>query len=183
MAPRPRFLAPPISVLISIALLVGSAGALPPVGSSPTTTTTLEDADGRALDARAAAGRPMLVVYEDRDTSQQNAPLKRDLKALAGETPRFAALFMLPVADVSDYDYWPAKGFVRSAIRDESTRAGLSIYCDWDGGFRGALQLRRKTSSVVLIGKDGRVLFAAEGSLSADARKRVVALVRTEIGA
>jgi hypothetical protein len=180
MLARPRRLSGPLALALTLAS--GVAAALPPVGEAPA-AATVEDADGRPLETRSALGRPVLVVFEDRDTSQQNAPLKADLKALAGETSRFAKLLVLPVADVSDYDFWPAKGFVKSAIREESKRAGLPIYCDFSGGFRAAFKLRKRASSVVLLGRDGRVLFAAEGALDAEARKRVIALVRAEIGA
>jgi hypothetical protein len=167
---------------LSVASGARPASALPAVGDAPP-AALVEDVDGKAVDPRGKGGRPVLVVYEDRDTSKDNAPLKADLRALAGESSRFSRLVVAPVADVSDYDYWPARGFVVRAIREEARRAGLPIYCDFTGAFRGALKLERRRSSVVLMGRDGRVLFAAEGPLSADARARVIALVRGEIGA
>ena len=66
---------------------------------------------------------------------------------------------------MSSYDFWPAKGFVKDAIREESRKAGTTIYCDWDGTFRKAYRLRQGISNVILVGKSGEVLFAAEGAL------------------
>ena len=178
MPPRP---AKPL-VCAAVLALAAPAAALPRVGDEPG-AARVEDADGKGLETRSFSGRPVLVFYEDKETSKQNAAAKSDLRALAGETKAFAKLAMLPVADVSAYDFWPAKGFVKQAIREESARSGLPVYCDWDGGFRGAWKLRRAAASVVLVGRDGRVLFAAEGVLPEDARRRLIELVRAEIGA
>lgn len=44
-----------------------------------------------------------------------------------------------------------------------------------------AYQLRRGVSSVLLVGKDGRVAFAAEGSLPAEQRRRLVQILREQV--
>ena len=87
------------------------------------------------------------------------------------------------MADVSAWDFWPAKGLVRDAIKDESRKQGTTIFCDWTGAFRGAYQLRRGVSNVVLIGRDGRVLFAAEGAVTVPERKRLFSLLKEQVEA
>ena len=70
---------------------------------------------------------------------------------------------------------------VKDAIREESKKVGTTIYCDWTGSFRKAFKLAKGKSSVVLVGKDGKVLFAGEGKLSADDRKKLLALLKSQV--
>jgi hypothetical protein len=80
-------------------------------------------------------------------------------------------------------DFWPARGFVKDAIRGESSKVGATIYCDWDGTFQRAAGFKRGTSSVLLVGRDARVLFAFEGALPKAERERLIALLRVEVEA
>ncbi len=169
--------------VLGLSLVCGAvAEGLPAVGAKRPAAQVV-DADDRGLDLRSINGRPMLIVYEDKDSSKLNVPLKDELSRLARGGRYQAAVALVPVADVEGYDYWPVRGFVKSAIRDESKKIGATIYCDWDGTFRRAVGLRRGTSSVVLIGRDARVLFASEGALSAPERQRLLSLLRAEVDA
>lgn len=170
------------SVLL-LSLAIGApAGALPSVGVLRPAARVV-DADDKSLDLRAINGRPILIVYEDKESSKLNVPLKEDLSRLARGDRYKSAIALVPVADVEGYDYWPVRGFVKDAIRDESKKIGATIFCDWDGSFRRAVGLRRGTSSVVLVGRDARVLFASEGALSRPERQRLLELLRTEVEA
>lgn len=164
----------------SAALLVGEAAAVPREGD-PAPNAVLEDADGRRSEIAKLRGRPVLIMYEDRDSAKQNEPLKNELRALARGDRYKSAITLAAVADVSAWDFWPAKGFVKDAIRDESKKQGTTIYCDWTGAFRGAYKLRRGVSNVVLIGKDGRVLFAASGPMAADQRKKLIDVIKAQV--
>jgi len=145
----------------------------------------LVDAWDRTLDIEdgtVKGKKAILVVYEDRDTSKQNKALKDDLAKLEKE-PKFApSMVVVAVADLTAYDFWPVKGVARDAVREESRKFGTSIFCDWDGTARSKLQLRQGFSNVVLYGKEGKVLFASEGALSAESRQALLALVRAQIG-
>ena len=139
------------------------------------------DANGRTLDLGSIQGRPTLVVYEDKRSATLNTQLKAELSRLArGERYR-SAVALVPVADVRDYDFWPARGFVKDAIRSESKKIGATIYCDWDGSFGRTFGIQHGTSTVILIGKNGRVLHAQEGKLSPADTKQVLDLLRGEI--
>ena len=170
--------------VLTAASLLGSAtaGATPREGE-PAPNATIEDADGHVSELKAFRGKPILIVYEDRASATQNQALKDELAKLARGDGYRARLALAAVADVSAYNFWPAKGFVKDAIRDESRQQGTTIYCDWTGAFRSAYRLRRGVSSVVLVGKDGRVLFVAEGSVSAEQRRRLVSMLREQIDA
>lgn len=141
----------------------------------------VEDVDGRVFELKAAKGKPVLIVYEDKESATENVALKGDLAKLAKGDRYKATVALAAVADVSSYDFWPAKGFVIDAIREEARKQGTPIYCDWNGAFRTALQLRRGVSNVVLVGRDGSVLFAAEGPVSKEGREKLVGLLREQI--
>lgn len=166
---------------LSAALLSGAALALPAEGQVAP-NARVEDADGRELQIKTLRGRPILIMYEDKDSKAQNQAFKDALARLAKGDARYRrTLAAVAVADVSAYDFWPVKGFVKDAIRDESKRLGTTIYCDWDGAFRATYRLRSGISNVILVGKSGQVLFAAEGALSREQLTRALALLRKEV--
>lgn len=132
----------------------------------------VEDADGKRLALRSLVGDTLVIVYEDKDSSSLNDAFKKDLAKLPADS--FTAV---PIADVSEYNSWPAKGFVKDAIRDESKKAGITIWCDWDASCRKALALPKGTSSVVVVGKRGKLLYAFDGELSASERKAAISAI------
>lgn len=168
------------SVLTACVTLAASASGLPAVGKKrPALSVT--DVDGNTLDLRGINGKPTLVIYESQAAAPQNAALKAELSKLAtGEAYR-STVALVPVADVEGYDFWPARGFVKDAIRSESKKLNTTIYVDWKGSFRRSAGLRKDTSTVILIGKDANVRFAHEGPLSAEQRQELLQLLRAEV--
>ena len=171
-----------IVALSAFVLGAQSALALPKEGAKAP-NAKVEDADGRVLEMTSllAKGRPILIVYEDKDSAELNKALKDELSRLAKGDKYKGKVALAAIADVSSYDFWPVKGFVKDAIREESKKAGTTIYCDWDGKFRSTYKLREGTSSVVLVGRSGEVIFAGEGALTGEARKRLLGLLRAEV--
>ncbi|WP_129345202.1 YtfJ family protein [Sorangium cellulosum] len=165
---------------LSVALLSGAALALPSEGDRAP-NARVEDADGRVLQMKALRGKPILIVYEDKDSATQNQAFKDALAKLAKGDRYRRTIALAAIADVSSYDFWPVKGFVKDAIREESRKVGATIYCDWDGSFRAAYRLRRGISNIILVGKNGQVLFAAEGALKPEAQRKVIGLLRKEV--
>lgn len=158
------------------------ASALVPVGSLRP-AAQVSDADGRTLDLRAINGKPILVLYEDKDSSKMNEAFKADLSRLAKGDRYRNAVALVPVADVQSFDFWPARGFVKDSIRGESKKVGATIYCDFDGAFQRAAGFKRGTSSVMLVGRDARVLFSSEGPLAKEQRDKLISLLRAEVEA
>jgi predicted transcriptional regulator len=140
-----------------------------------------EDVDGKVFRTSAFKGRPIVVVYEAKDSKSANTAFKSDLTRLMKEKPLRDAVVVAAVADVSEYDSWPAKGFVKDAIRDEQKKTGTTIWCDWDASFRKAFDLTRGKSNVLVLGRDGRVRFAAAGARTAAQRASIEALLRAAI--
>ena len=170
-------------VLLAAGLFIASpAHALPGVGAARP-DITLVDAWDRSFSIGKTGTKPILIIYEDKDSAAQNRALKGDLARLAKGDRYKNAVALVAIADVTGYDYWPIRGFVKDSIQEESVKWSTPIYCDWNGAFRSALGLKKGTSSVVLYGKDGRVLLAHEGTMPADKRRVLVDLLRAEVGA
>jgi hypothetical protein len=174
---RATLIATSVAVL---AVVASQAHALAPTGSLRP-GGRVHDADDHALDLRAINGKPILVLYEDKDSAKVNEAFKADLSRLAKGDRYRSAVALIPVADVQSFDFWPVRGFVKDAIRSESKKQGATIYCDWDGNLQRAAGFKRGTSSVMLIGRDARVLFAHEGALPTEDRERLIALLRSEV--
>jgi len=167
--------------LTSAGSLAGSSALAVPREGAPAPNARIEDPDGRTAELKAFAGKPILIVYEDRDSATQNQALKKELAEVARGDRYRTRIALAAIADVSAWNFWPARGLVQDAVRDESRKQGTTIYCDWTGAFRDAYQLRRGVSNVVLVGRDGRVLFAAEGAVAPAERKRLFNLLKDQV--
>lgn len=171
---------PLVAAFATLVLTAGSAAALPSVGS-PRPSVSIRDGWDRETTLERYRGVVTLVVYEDKGSAEVNQALKEELSRLAKGDRYKRRVALFAVADVTGYDYWPVRGFVKDAIQSESHKQGTLIYCDWDGRFRGALGLHKGNSNVVLIGKDDRILFAEAGALSAARRRELIDLLRREV--
>ena len=174
---KARFIA---RAAVAAAIASGTAHALPRVGDARP-SIVLKDAWDRTLDLAHVGSRPLLVVYEDKESASQNQAFKNELSRLA-KGPRASRVVLAAVADVDGYDYWPARGFVKDAIRSQSNAIGAAIYCDWSGAIRTALGLKRKTSTIILYDASGRVAFAHEGTMDEATRARALALLNAAMG-
>jgi hypothetical protein len=169
-----------MSLVAALAFGALPAAALLPAGSRRPAAHVV-DAEDRTLDMRAINGKPIFVIYEDKDSAKMNDPLKAELSRLAKGDRYRNAIALVPVADVQSFDFWPVRGFVKDSVRSESKKIGATIYLDWDGSFQRAAGFKRGTSSILLVGRDARVLFSSEGALSAEQRGRLLALLRSEV--
>ncbi|MBP9114082.1 MAG: hypothetical protein KBF88_14820 [Polyangiaceae bacterium] len=165
---------------MTLLFAVSLAFALPKEGDDVGKGTVV-DVDGNTFTVESTLGKPLLIVYEDKNSGTQNNALKEELGTFARD-PKYKSMVLLAaVADVSSYNFWPARGFVKDAIRKESTKANTPIYCDWTGAFREALGLTRGKSNIVFVDKAGKVRYVAAGSMGEGARKRLLDLIRKEV--
>lgn len=154
--------------------------AVPQVGSAAA-NVVFRDAWERTNELARYRGMPVLVVYEDKDSVEVNKVLKKELAQLAQGDRYKSRIALFAVADVTGYDYWPVRGFVKDAIQKESRRQKTVIYCDWDGSIRTALRLNRNASNVVLYDKDGAVVFSQAGTLSLEERRALIGRLRAAL--
>lgn len=170
-----------LTAMVVVVLMAPSPSSALVRQGAPRPPARVADPDDRVLDIGTVSGRPILIVYEDKRSTTLNVAFKSALSKLAKGDRYRSSVVLVPVADVGSYDYWPVRGFVKDAIRDEARKLGSTIYCDWDGTFARALQIQHGTSTVVLIGKGARVLFAKEGKLTDADTRRVLELLRNEV--
>ena len=162
-----------------LALTGGDALAVPRPGTTAP-PAGVQSLSGRVVRLDRLRGKPVLIVFESRESKGRNTALKDRLARLVRGGRYRGRVHMLPVASVENLDFFPARGFVEDAIESESARIGATIYCDWDGSFRRALSLRPERSSVILISREGRVVFAFEGALDRRAQDRLIELLARE---
>jgi hypothetical protein len=174
-----RRFAAPLFLLVVLLTTAAAFGLVKAGDELP--SVRLEDADGRGTELTSMKGKPILVVYEDKGSADQNKALKDQLAELARGDKYKTAIALAAVADLADYDFWPVKGFVKDAIREESKKQKTTIYCDWTGSVRKALGVRRGRSNVVLFGKDGKALFAASGALDQAQREQLITLLKSQV--
>jgi hypothetical protein len=117
-------------------------------------------------------GRVVLMMYEDRDSQQLNAPLKEEVRRRIHQEGLGRSLAVVPIADVRRYDYWPARPVVRAAVADQAKALGAEILLDWKGEIARRYGFRTPGSNVALIGRAGELLYQRAGVLAADERRR-----------
>ena len=152
-----------------------SAPAAAPAPVAP--DFALEGTSGQTRRLRDYRGRVVILIYEDRDSNQQNNDLKRELAEHARAQDLTRDVAVVPVANLSSYSFWPAQGFARDAVVDIAREQRMEILIDWSDAVSGPYHFRSGTSYVMVLGRDGRVLFRHAGALPMQARMRFFSVV------
>ena len=161
---------PPVGEPPPPALPENSAGpaplAIPAVRRTLAPDFTLESTTGATRRRRNYAGQVMVIIYEDRDATHQNDVLKAELARRARESDLATRVTLLPVADLHAYDFWPAAGFARSAVQDIAHTLGVEVFMDWSGAMGTAYGFRPGASHVLVVDRDGGVVFRHDGAIA-----------------
>lgn len=147
----------------------------PPLPRAP--DFSLEGTSGQTRRLRDYQGRVVILIYEDRDSNQQNNDLKRELAERARSQDLTRDIAVVPVANLSSYSFWPASGFARDAVADIAREQRMEILIDWSNAMSGAYRFRPSTSYVMVLSRDGRVLFRYAGALPLTARMRFFSVI------
>jgi hypothetical protein len=124
----------------------------------------LVDSRGGPVRLSEFRGKPVVLFYEDRASAQQNARLKRALAERAAARRLTGAAHVLGVANVAPYDFWPARAFVLSSIREVERRERVRVLVDWKRALLASpWSLPEEASSVVLLDAEGRWVHAWSG--------------------
>lgn len=178
---RRHTLASSASALLLISLLGAVPALAVPKEGDVAANARLEDADDHGFELRTLKGKPFVIVYDDPTSAPTSEAFRRELLKLAKSAPYNSTVRVVLAGDVSSYDYWPAKGIVKNAVREETRKQGTTIYCDWTAGLRTAYRFRSGVSNVVLVGRDGRVAFASEGVPKGAEQKRFYEALRVQV--
>lgn len=127
----------------------------------------VSDADDRVSKVSLLrAGHPTIVFYEDNDGGEQNDRFKQRLGKLQGKSASAKKVAIVAIADVASWGFWPARGFVKDALRSAGKKAGITVWADWSGAGRAALSATTSASNIVLLDAAGRVVWASTGALT-----------------
>jgi hypothetical protein len=166
--------------ILAILFATSTAMASPKVGTARP-NVVVSDAWERTFDVSKVGSRPLLVLYEDKDSAGENQTFKDELSKVAkGDAYKDKAV-LLAFADLTGWNYWPARGYVRDAIKVESRKANTPIFCDWDGSVQRNFGIKRGTSNVFLYSRDGTVIFSYEGPMPEASRKELMELLRQQV--
>jgi hypothetical protein len=168
------------AIALGIVSIAPSAFALPKIGTKPATFVVKDTNDGAHDLAALAGGGPTLVLYVDKDGSEQNKRLKARLQQLRATDPSVRSVKFVPIVDVSDYNHWPKRGFAKKALVNEAKEQGFALYADWDASGRRNLSAEDGRSNLVLLDKKGQVAWASAGQLSPSQEDALIAAVRAQ---
>ena len=142
----------------------GGAGAAPQAGVGiPFVEVVDVDDKPHTIPYR---GKPHVVVYEDKDAGSQNRRAHVLLDKLSSFPQNHGRYEVIAVADVEQYDFWPAKKYVLEHLRKEMVDEKSIIFCDWKGKARKTWGLAKKKSVILVLDEEGKLRFAAQGPMS-----------------
>jgi len=156
----------PYRALAGIVIVASAtaAWALPAVGTVAP-RVEVENVAARAMRA-VPDTHPVLVMYEDKDAQSQNEHARKVLGKITDRAENRARFEFAAVADVAQWNWWPAKKYVLEDLQKIARRDNTVLFADWTGAVRKAWGLTAHKSVLVLTAADGKVLFAGEGTLS-----------------
>jgi hypothetical protein len=151
-------------MVTSVVLALALAGPVEEAAPGSRFDAALVDSRGGPVRLSHFRGKPVVLFYEDRASTEQNARLKRALSVRAEAERLTGAAHVLGVANVARYDFWPARGFVLSSIREVERRESVRVLVDWKRALVAPpWSLPDAASSVVLLDAEGHWVHAWSG--------------------
>lgn len=141
--------------------------------------TKLRTTEGTYVRLREAfRSRPSVLFYEDKDSTRLNQALKDALFAAGKKNNLLDAVSVVAVANVQAYDWFPARNFVVSAVKETEKKVGVPVYLDWTGELtRKPWSLSANNSTVVIVDRAGAVRWTKEGKLEPKEVDEALALI------
>jgi hypothetical protein len=127
---------------------------------------TLRTSAGEEVRLSRWRGKPVILFYEDKDSTTLNSSLKETLFARGKERGLLDSASVVAVANLQKFDFFPARQIALSYVRDEEKKVGVPILVDLDGTLGSApWQLPTKTSNVLLLDAEGALVFRHSGKM------------------
>lgn len=171
-----------IAGMLTAALLAASPSfaAEPQVGPMD---ATLRGSNGKEVALSRWRGKPVILFYEDRHSTTLNSPLKEALFSRGQELGLLDAAFVVAVANLQSFDFFPARGIALSHVRTEEKKWGIPILVDLEGTLGAApWNLPTKTSSVLLLDGDGALVYRYSGRMKEEDQKLFFQTLGTLLG-
>ncbi len=157
--------------MLTIALLATSPSLATESKVAPM-DATLRGSDGKEVALSRWRGKPVILFYEDRHSTTVNSPLKEALFSRGQSLGLLEAAWVVAVANLESFDFFPARGIALSHVRDEEKKWGIPILVDLEGTLGTApWNLPTKTSSVLLMDGAGTVVYRYSGRMNEQERE------------
>lgn len=149
---------------------------------------TLRSSTGEKVQLSRWRGKPVILFYEDKKSTELNKPLKRELFERGKAHGLLNAAQVVAVANLEAYAFFPAKQMALSYVRSEEKRVGVPILVDLEGTLgESPWGLPKKTSNVLLLDAEGTPIFRHSGRMKEEEMEAFFAtlgrLVGVELGA
>lgn len=126
----------------------------------------LRKSDGSEAPLSRWKGKPVILFYEDKDSTQLNGVLKEELFARGKQHGLLEAAWVVAVANLEKFNFFPARQIALSYVRDEEKKVGVPILVDLEGTLGGSpWALPKKTSTVMLMDATGGVVYQYSGRM------------------
>ncbi|WP_235216954.1 peroxiredoxin family protein [Archangium violaceum] len=133
---------------------------------------TLRGSNGKEVALSRWRGKPVILFYEDRHSTTLNSSLKEALFSKGRELGLLDAAFVVAVANLESFNFFPARGIALSHVRDEEKKWGIPILVDLKGTLGAApWNLPTKTSSVLLLDSQGALVYRYSGRMQEEDQK------------
>ncbi|NNB88947.1 hypothetical protein HJC10_22615 [Corallococcus exiguus] len=170
-----------IAGALTVTLAAGSAGGATPAPEP--VDATLSTSSGERVQLARWRGKPVILFYEDKDSTTLNAPLKAELFTRGRERGLLQSAFVVAVANLEKYDFFPARGIALSYVRDEEKKAGVPILVDLKGTLgQEPLKLPTKTSTVMLLDAEGTPVYRHSGRMKPEEQARFFTALSELVG-
>ncbi len=142
--------------------------ATPPAGAplpaAPLLDAPLLDLEDHPVSLRAMRGKVVVVLHQDRFSSEQNSTFKDRLGELVLRRPD--KLRLIALAEVGSYNFWPARRYVKDALQPLRALGGAVVACDWKATVQKQYRIPARQSAVFVVSKDGALQVMTTGVLA-----------------
>lgn len=149
------------------------AGGILPAG--PLLDARMADLDDKTVTLRSLRGQVVVLLHQDKASSDQNAAFKDRVGELAGRLAGRVQLVAL--AEVGAYNFWPARRYVKSALKPLRDQGGALVLCDWSSAVRKSYRLAAGQSAVFVLDAQGELRGLQRGVLSDAEQAQILALI------
>lgn len=144
---------------------------------------TLRSSDGEQAPLSKWRGKPVILFYEDKDSTKLNQTLKEELFERGKQHGLLESAWVVAVANLEKFNFFPAKQIALSYVKDEEKKVGVPILVDLEGTLGGPpWTLPKKTSTVMLMDATGAVVYSYSGRLDEAERKNFFTVLSRLVG-